>query len=43
MAKAEDKPTLLKIAEAWEQQAKLAELASSRNSDGKPDGAGSGR
>lgn len=38
-ASAKDKPVLLKIAEAWEQQAKIAEAASNKKTSGKADGA----
>ena len=34
-----DKPVLFKIAEAWEQQAKIAEAASTKKTSGKADGA----
>jgi hypothetical protein len=39
MASAKDKPVLLMIAEAWEQQAKIAEAASTKKTISKPDGA----
>ncbi|HEV2627645.1 MAG TPA: hypothetical protein VGV41_03245 [Pseudolabrys sp.] len=38
-ASAKDKLILLKIAEAWEQQAKIAEAASKKKPGGKSDGA----
>jgi hypothetical protein len=37
-ASAKDRAVLLRIAEAWEQQAKVAEVAKVRKQEGKPDG-----
>jgi hypothetical protein len=42
-ASPKDKAVLLKIAEAWEQQAKLAEAARTKKSGSKTDGAASTR
>jgi len=39
-AKPSDKDILLKIAEAWEHQAKIAESAVAKNDKAKPDGSG---
>jgi hypothetical protein len=39
-AKPKDKTVLLKIAEAWEQQAKAAEVAIANEISGKTDGSG---
>jgi len=40
LAKPSDKEILLKIAEAWEDQAKIAEGAVAKKSATKPDGSG---
>jgi len=40
LAKPSDKQTLLKIAEAWEHQAKIAEGAVANKNGSKPEGSG---